>query len=170
MHRTSRLACVAALILVSLLTTTRADPPPVTNGLEVGGHVATRYGMALDPDVPQAEPNKSAPKPKAAGQLPIYRVEKAEKDRLLLVDEASGQRGWAKMTQVLSLSDAIKYVNSEIKARPSDPNPLVDRGKLQALLARFDIAIDDDTLAAIEARSEVYLARISIAPNRALRA
>ena len=79
--------------------------------------------------------------PSSAGH--VFRVEKIDKDRLLLSDMNEGLRGWAAATSIVVLAEAEALFSAQITANPRSAFAFLMRGVVQCENDDFDQAVAD---------------------------
>ncbi|HWE40122.1 MAG TPA: tetratricopeptide repeat protein [Isosphaeraceae bacterium] len=126
-----------------------------------GKRVITRYGTILK-DGGKIVDDEGRGKALATGHdyriFRVYRVERAEADRLLLVAENAAVHGWVRSHEVIAYDKAIDYFTSELRVRSAaDCAPLynargnvyLDRKQFDEAIADFDAALRIDPKAAV---------------------
>jgi tetratricopeptide (TPR) repeat protein len=126
-----------------------------------GKRVITRYGTTLK-DGGKIVDDEGRGKALATGRdyriFRVYRVRRAEGDRLFLVAENASVRGWVRAHEVLAYEKAIDYFSSELRVRSAADsaalynargNVYLDRKEYDRAIADFDAALRIDPKAAV---------------------
>lgn len=75
----------------------------------------------------------------------VYRVERAEGDRLRVVAEGTAARGWILTAEAIPIEGAVAFFTAKIAAEPSNADHLVNRAAVRATLGDLAGALADDT-------------------------
>jgi tetratricopeptide (TPR) repeat protein len=97
----------------------------------VGQQVALRAGAVLRKEIDSAGTQGGSPLNSADEALQLYRVERAENEKLWLVETVTGLHGWVPLGDAVRLADAIAALNGEIESDPLSAVAYRNRGLLR---------------------------------------
>ncbi len=138
-------------IAMSCLLCPAADaqaPAPAADTGWVGRRVVVPFGAVLHADAPAVADPKAReldPAGRDRQEFRVYRVERAEGDRLWVAAEGATTRGWIASVEAIPFERAVDHFTTRIDANPSYATNYVNRAAVWTLLGDLDRALLDDT-------------------------
>ena len=145
------------LAAASTLLGTPASPRIERAERWVGRRVLIRFGTVLHQgEMVIDERLDASPSGRKRRVVRVYRVEKAEGDRLWLRAERGGARGWVGAGEVVPLDEAVAIFSEELRACPDDAAIYLDRAAARADAGDYAGAVaDSDAAVRLDPSSEV---------------
>ena len=135
----------AFIVIAALAATAQAQVQTPAGGGWVGRRVVTVYGSVFhdgrEADAATGLDARGRPRQ----EFRVFKVERAEGDRLRVVVEGSEARGWIATAEAIPIEGAVAYYTRRVDAEPSEPNHHTNRAAVKVALGDLDGAIADDT-------------------------
>lgn len=149
-HLTAWTAAAIAAACPTARTALAQGPPPTSAASRwVGRRIVTPFGTLLHDGGAAVVDDLHARELAMAGhgrqEFRVYRVERAEGDRLWVASEGGASRGWITAVEAIPLERAVEHYTARIAVNPSDANNYANRSAIWDVLGDFDRALLDDT-------------------------
>ncbi len=149
MHPAPSIGSLITLLTAALLCqAARAQAPTPAAAGWAGRRVVMPFGGVLRTAAPAAvDPGAKASDPAGRDrqEFRVYKVDRAEGDRLWVVSEDGSARGWIAVVDAIPIERAVDHFTARIEANPSDASNYVNRAAVWTLLGNLDQALLDDT-------------------------